>query len=435
MRQLNKLINSPLVVKSGIAFFDQAMLSAVNFLITIILIKSVPKVEYGYFSIAFSVSLFLISIQNAVITTPFTVLLPTKNKEERSGYSSSLLFGQLIFLIPVILLGLIICGILYFSGWDKTKILVISSLTIASFGLLFREFLRAYYFAHEEPQKVIKIDLLYVVVYLSLIAITYFVLKLNVAAVIFLGGMSALIVSLIFNHFRKINSVQQTILKSYKENWIYGKWALAGVLVTHIQNYSYLYILAAMLGSLAVADVSASRLLLMPFLLVQVGWSKIALPHGARLQEAKRLKRFFKEQIVASILIAIVIIIYVSVLFFVSEPLKNILFTEKYNRALDFIFLWGIVFIGRVIVTNASIGLQVIKDFHIITKANLVTMVFTVSLTFFLIKYMGARGGLLSLIIGDLFLATILWLIFFKRTFENNSKKELPKELVFSSAE
>ena len=78
MNLIKKNFSTSLIFKFGIASVDQAMISALNLLISIILIKTASKVEYGYYSIAFSISLFLISIQNAIVNAPLAVLLVSK---------------------------------------------------------------------------------------------------------------------------------------------------------------------------------------------------------------------------------------------------------------------------------------------------------------------------------------------------------------------
>src|SRR5438093_8610912 len=100
------LISSSLVLKSGVAFLDQAILSGMNFLISLFLIKSVPIEEYGYYAIVFAISLFLVSIQSAVVTTPLAVSLAAKKDEHEEQYVAALYWGQFAVVIPTVCLGL-----------------------------------------------------------------------------------------------------------------------------------------------------------------------------------------------------------------------------------------------------------------------------------------------------------------------------------------
>jgi O-antigen/teichoic acid export membrane protein len=419
LKSAKNVIVSPLIVKPGIAFFDQAMLSAVNFVVTIILIKSVSKVEYGYYSIAFSVSLFLVSIQNAIVTTPLTVLLTTKKGKYKQDYCSALCLGQFVIVLPLICTGLVIIMLLYSLGMDATKASVSGALCLAAAGILFREFLRSYFFAEESPFKVFKLDLYYTLAYLGLIGIAYLIFDVNGAAVFIIMGVSAFLISIIFNRGLRYSYNWKSIKESYSENWEFGKWALLGVFVTHIQHYSYLYLLGALSGSAAVADVSASRLLLMPFQLLQAGWGKTTMPRGSKLREKNQLKRFFNEQIMASLFITVALIFYVWLLLLGSDFLGSFLFTKKYEKSLNFIALWGVIFAMGNLALNASFGLQVAKEFHIITKVNIITMIITVCLAYFLIKHHEIEGGLVSLIIGETLLAFALWWFFRAKVFNN----------------
>jgi O-antigen/teichoic acid export membrane protein len=221
-------------------------------------------------------------------------------------------------------------------------------------------------------------------------------------------GLCSFLVGIFFIKHNKWDFSRSDIKSSYGENWKYGKWALFGVTVTHIQTYSYLYFLGIIVSSVAVADVSAARLLLMPLILVQEGWSKVILPHGSKLREANRLPRLFKEQIAISVFF---------VIFFLEPILLNILLSDKYANSFDYIFYWGAIFAMGFITLNASFGLQVLKYFELISKINFVTMLITVLLAYFLIHSNGTVGGLVALLIGQAVSAIILWYYYTKATF------------------
>jgi O-antigen/teichoic acid export membrane protein len=395
------------------ASVDQAILSGLNFFISILLIKNVTKVEYGYYSLAFAISLFLLSIQNAVVNAPLTVLLVTKKDDKKKRYVASLGLGQFLLIIPAVCMGLLSCTFLWQFGFNSTQTAIMAAVSLAAIGLLSREFLRTYFFADEKPLQVLKLDVFYVIFFLAAITLIYFLTKISVPSVFLILGSSGLLVSLYFNREFGWKFDSRAIKESYQENWKYGKWALVGVLVTHVQSYSYLYLLGLFLGSLAVADVSASRLLMMPLLLGQAGWGKIIMPYGSKLRETKQNWRFFKLQVIASIMFVVITITYIAVLMFFSVSIKNF-FSEKYANVFNYLILWGIIFILNFIVLNASYGLQVLKKFDIISKLNFITMLVTLALAYYLIQHNGIVGGLMSLIIGDCSLALLLWFYFAK---------------------
>ncbi|HQI39713.1 MAG TPA: lipopolysaccharide biosynthesis protein [Ignavibacteriaceae bacterium] len=419
---MGKNISKSLLYKSVIASIDQAFLSGLNFLISIVLIKIVSKPEYGYYSIFFSIMLFMASVQTAIINTPLAVLLITKKEDEKRKYAGSLFFGQNLFLFPLAFIGVVVAiALWYFNLLEFSLSAIIGAISIAFIGILLREYLRAYFFADEDPKTVLVIDVLYVILFIILGYLAYILSQLNVASVFFLMGLCSLLVGIFFIKQNIWNFSRSDIKASYRENWKYGKWALFGVTVTHIQTYSYLYLLGIIVSSVAVADVSAARLLLMPLILVQEGWSKVILPHGSKLRETKRLPRLFKEQIAISVAFVIIVFSLVFILFFLEPILLNILLSTKYANSFDYIFYWGAIFAIGFITLNASFGLQVLKHFELISKINFVTMIITVLLAYFLIHSNGSTGGLVALIIGQTVSAIILWYYYTKETF---SKKQ-----------
>lgn len=363
------------------------------------------------------------SVQTAVINTPLAVLLITKKGDEKRKYVGSLFFGQNLFLFPLALIG-VIGGIIvwYFNLLESTLSGIIIAISLAFIGILLREFLRAYFFADETPKTVLIMDVLYVVLFIILGFLAYIISQLNVASVFFLMGLSSFMVGIFFINMNKWNFSHSDIKSSYSENWKYGKWALFGVTVTHIQTYSYLYLLGIIVSTAAVADVSAARLLLMPLVLAQEGWSKVILPHGSKLRETDRLPRLFKEQVIVSIAFVVIVMSLVFVLIIFKPVLLNIILSAKYANSFDYIFFWGAIFAMGFITLNASFGLQVLKSFELISKINFITMLVTVLLAYFLINSNGIKGGLFALLIGQTISSIILWYFYARATFK---KKQL----------
>jgi O-antigen/teichoic acid export membrane protein len=423
---MNKHISGSLLYKSGIATIDQAFLSGLNFLISIVLIKTVSKPEYGYYSIFFSIILLMASIQTAVINTPLAVLLINKKGDERTKYTGSLFFGQNLFLIPLAVFGVIGGFVVwYFNLLEPTLSAIIAAISLAFIGILCREYLRAYYYASESPNVVLVIDVLYVVLITILGYIAYLISQLNVTAVFILMGLSSFLVGIFFIKRNKWEFSHNDIKSSYSENWKYGRWALFGVIVTHIQTYSYLYLLGIIISSSAVADVSAARILLMPLILVQEGWSKVILPHGSKLREGNRLSRLLKEQIAISVAFVVIVMALIFILIFFKSILLHIVLSAKYVNSFDYIFYWGAIFAVGFIALIASLGLQVLKEFELISKINFVTMIVTILLAYFLIYSNGIVGGLIALLIGQTVSAIILWYFYTRATFSKIQQTRL----------
>ena len=172
-----------------------------------------------------------------------------------------------------------------------------------------------------------------------------------------------------------------------------------------------------MVSSVAVADVSAALLLLMPLILAPAGWKKVILPHGSKLREKNRLPRLFKEQVIVSVVFVFLVTSFVFVLIFLKPVLLKIILSNNYANSFDYIFYWGAIFSMGFISLNANLGLQVLKNFKVLSKVNSFTMLVTVLLAYFLISSNGIQGGLIALFIGSTISAIILWIFFVRVVF------------------
>jgi len=227
-------IKGTVYYRGGVAAIDQGMISAINLGVQILLIKTVIKNDYGYYSVALAVIMYLISFQNAVVNTPITVSIAGKSPEVKNKYISSIFSGQLLALSIVSIVGLIAVFTLYSFGWDIGETLVAGALSIASFGRLNREFLRSYFFAEEKPEKVLKLDFYYGLFYAVLISISYIIFKINVPLIILFMGVASGFDSLILNKSINFSFNLKNIKSAYSENWLISKWSLLRVILIYM---------------------------------------------------------------------------------------------------------------------------------------------------------------------------------------------------------
>lgn len=414
-------LKGTVLFRGGIAALDQAMLSLINLGVQILLIKTVTKSAFGYYSLALSVIMYLMSFQNSVVNTPITVSLAGKTKEEQNSYVSSIFSGQLLALGFVSVLGLLIAFSFFSFGLSLDETLIIASLAAASFGILNREFLRSYFFAEEEAFKVLKLDFYYALLYALLISISYVFFRINVPLIILFMGIASAFDSLILNKRFRFNFSLKSIKSAFTENWFISKWSLIGISVTHLQNYAYLYVISTFLGSNATAEVSASRLLLMPLGLITIGWGNVIRPYGAKLRERNQLHKFFKNLAISSLLFPIIVTILTGVFLIFSDWLLKNIFTSDYESVFKYLILWSILTSVGFLRANASYGLQVIKKFKSLALLNVVTMAITVTLAVLLVNGYKIEGALIASIIGEAIFAVVLWYNLYNAIYKLNN--------------
>ncbi len=431
MKSISKIFKSKVLGRTAIASVDQALTSLTNLGVTLLLLKLVPKIDFGYFNIVLTVTTYITWIQNAVVTTPLNVLLASKNAAEEKIFSSALFKGQIVTITFFSIITVTVSLLVYFVFYNSFVLLVIAAASFSLIGILSRSYFRQLSYAQEKPQRALKQDLLFTIFYFVFIGLTLLISRFNIVTVIIGMGVCNILVFTIYN-IKESTKVHFSDLKSaYTETWKFGRWSLIGITVTHLQTYSYQYLIAIMLGSLAVADNSASRLLMSPLVFMQAGWGSIIRPRGAKLREQNLLNKFFKELILASITITVLISSYMIVLYSAGDLLQKFLFTDKYKDSMEYVFYWGGIFIFQYIRANASFGLQVIKKFKNIALINAFSMIITIATSYLLILQYQIKGALIASIIGEIILGGLLWYFLhsyikgkdpFQRKFFNSKK-------------
>jgi len=399
-----------LAFRSIIATVDQGILSLVNFVVALILMRHVEKLEFGTYSIAFAVVLFLVSIQNAIVNTQLIVLLPGKIDSEKAKYAGGLWLGQFCLLLPLSCLVVLLTYLLpvFTSGPSMG---LVRGIALAGAGVLIKEFVRAYYFAIESPKRVLTLDILFVSLYAGSVIIFIYFFNYGVFTVFLLMGISSLLAALCFNLRHWWIWHPGYLFGSFRENWSHGKWALLGASVTHLQNYCYVYLLGLLLGTVAVAEVTASRLLLMPLIMFQTGWYKIAVPYGARLHADGQLAYFIRKMILTTLVLVAGTGLYAFIIDSGSGLIETYLLTEKYRSSFDYVFYWGAIFMAKTISLNANSALQVMKEFKVISILCTICMIISISGSYLLILSYGIKGGLLAMLGAELLLAILLWMV------------------------
>lgn len=78
----------------GSSIADQAMLSAANFAVGLILIRYAAEAQYGYYILAFNTMMLLTTLQGTFIGTPMVIRLPGLDGPQRRQWMGSLLRDQ-----------------------------------------------------------------------------------------------------------------------------------------------------------------------------------------------------------------------------------------------------------------------------------------------------------------------------------------------------
>ena len=78
-----------------ISIIDQALVSATNFVTTLVLARLCSQAELGIYYLAWTLVLFLTALQNNLVSIPYTIYAPRRQGESLHAYFGSSLVHQL----------------------------------------------------------------------------------------------------------------------------------------------------------------------------------------------------------------------------------------------------------------------------------------------------------------------------------------------------
>jgi len=397
----------------GIALVDQAMLSAANFGIALLLINAVPKADYGLFVIANTVILLVVGYQNALVTTQMTVLTPRKPAHQQAAFCAALGLGQYGIFLPLALVAMMLAISFYTLGKiDIFQFGIIVIGVMAMVPILRREFLRSLFFLRLSPRTVLTLDMVFVGVTAIAILLVYWLarehLVLGALAGIGVGSLAAWVVGEAIARLPKHQTARDAKI-AVAAALHQGKWAAGGVTVTNVQAQSYVYLLALFGGGAYVAEAAAARLFLTPVAILSTSATKTLMPRWAialREQGKAAVERVARKVL---LILLVIVVVYVAVLLLASDLLTGWLLTPEYQQIGPILALWGGVFFVQAVRTNQSIQLQIAQRFKTLMKANAVSAAVVIVTSLWLISRYGAPGAVGSMLVGEVILT---WLLF-----------------------
>ncbi|KAA3616255.1 MAG: hypothetical protein DWQ05_10950 [Calditrichaeota bacterium] len=415
MKWLLRILKHTLFKETFITFIDQALLSAANFTINLLLIRNAVPSEYGAYALAFSTILLFVGVQNALITTPMTVLGPKKNPEDRQRFAGQLFVGQYLIWLPIIFFIFIASELLSKIGLSRLEISVVQIVCATVLIVLMREFFRRLFFHYLRPKSVLLIDFIYASAFISFILIA--IDKFEISAILALSAMfgACLIivpVALLISH-KKLNIRLQFRPGVLKETWVHGRFAIMGVLFTWIHNRAFLFLLSGIKDKAAVADIDSIRLVFMPVQIVMTSISSILKPRGAAILASNDKKKFFKISAYYMFLTCSGAVFYIAAMLLTFDYFAFAVFNREIADSNQILTLWGIKFGLHACMLILTVAYQVMEQFKSLFRIGAVAAIVSIISTWFGIHYWNAPGSLLGPIAGEL--CFILLLIYFAR--------------------
>jgi O-antigen/teichoic acid export membrane protein len=271
------------IVKSGTTVFEQSVLSASNFIVGLLVGRWLSPELFGVYSIVYTIYLFLSGIQNSTILEPMSVLGPSIFRDDVQKYIKK--NAELNRIFWLLIAALLSASALVFrsSNFELSRTLL--GLAIASPFLFMFSLLRRRIYIALKPQLAVVISLAYSVAVLSGLFILNDSQNITPEIVfITIGGANlvAILVGLLIapGLLRKDTSLDRDLATDEiaLRNWRYGKWILAGSVVSWLVYLSNIPLIGILMDLEAAGIFRAVQNVTVPVDRILSGLSLLVVP-------------------------------------------------------------------------------------------------------------------------------------------------------------
>lgn len=231
--------------RGGLALADQGVVSATSFLTALLIGRVVSPAELGRYTVALSLVLLFVEVQNSLIATPYTVARPRLSGRRLVEYTGDVTGLQLLLGGCAALAAL--AAALLLPGAATLAAMV----AVAALPLLFREHLRRLSFAGFELAAALRLDLLVAVVQLVGITALAVAGRLSAGSAFAVAGAAAAVGAAGWVAARP-GVMRMSLAGSRRAApgvWRAGRWVLGSGVVWAVGLHACPWLLAAVRGS------------------------------------------------------------------------------------------------------------------------------------------------------------------------------------------
>jgi len=394
---------------------DQALTSAENFAVGVILVRNCTKTEFGLFALGYGILVLGWSLIAALITAQMSAVF---SKESLSREERQIRCGLMLRTLLAVSIVTASCGCLCTLLLAQLHVVPFADtyywllLSSALPAICLRDFMRRYFFQERLETRALMMDaaaLAFTVVTLgAMVALHATHLNSVAAGTLALGGLAVGIWGIVAGGLSPQKQGGED-LGGVHAFWRAGRWNIGATLVSWIQNQAYTFFVTAMLGLSGLAAANAPRVLLTPITLLSTGLALPLLPRFAKQRSDLHTVVSIRS---AWALLAVTLVsvgLYTFALWLARDAFIPLILGNRYNDAWPCIVAWAIANIFTNVRIYYSTFLLAKGGFRQLAAANIFSAVVVIGITAPLIHFFGVLGSVYSIAAGELLLGIATW--------------------------
>lgn len=387
----------------GSAVVGQALLSAMNFAVGLLLIRRTSDTQYGYYVLVSNAALLLTALQTAFTQPAIVMRLARCEGKEREDLIGGLFRDLRRFLragatvVVATVLALWLTGVL-----PGELALLLGSAAWSVSAMLFRESFRVMLLAHRHSHDALKGDGCYVFVSLCgipLATLTTAPAAVALAAIGSAAFISGVVMSRLLRRFQQWNAKDPPpILRSLAP---IGGWTATGSATHWAFSQGYTYLVAARLDVPSVAALAATRLLMMPVNLLSSGIISVMMPTAVSWLRAHGPAVLFRRLLLVAGGLAAAAAVYFAVLWIARPFIFTHLMHKNFAHLDELLLLWPAVFLTMIFRDQLQYLPAACGLFRSMTMVTGAAAVLSLTSGYYALARIGVLGAPVGVLIGE----------------------------------
>jgi O-antigen/teichoic acid export membrane protein len=389
-----------------VATVDQVAVSLFNLALTFCLVRVLDATEFGFVSLWMTVALLASDIQVPFVVLPLNVHVPSAPDEAAKLRLEEAVTTVNLALVAVTVVVVVAVNLFADGDWAARGWIVGAAIPVFIAVGLRREFCRSLAYCRGDMAMLLLTDGPYIAVTsIGMLAMLLWPQHLAGIAASFLalsaGGIASQLCLRAASRWRRPALGRKGWLATYRGILDEVGWALAGVVATHVQLRSYVYLTTSLIGLAGVAALNAVGVLFRPITTLLTAWSRPTLPQLAAALAEGRFAAFDRAVLSGIAAAAVGSIGWCLLLWLIWGPIETHLFGDKYPEAGMLLLPWSIVACVAALDQVSSVALQAARDFRFLAYVSLIGAPITAAATAGAILRGGYRWTMYGVAVGQ----------------------------------
>jgi O-antigen/teichoic acid export membrane protein len=402
---LSRLRAGSVVKLFSVAVIDQAMLSVGNFAVGFVLIRFLTDRDYGLYVLVQSAMLLITAAQSAWLTGPLIIVAARKSAEERRSVVGAVKGSQRRVVLRAVLVTQLLPLTAYLLGQiSGTMELVLAGALVSGWAVLRKEYLRSVLLLYRRPHSLAVADAVYVGVLVAGVCAATFSKSAAIVWVIAVMSVASLACGAIADRVlaRDPGWVSGDAAPVLREIRSMAVWSATGALMYHFLYQGVNYVLASRLDLKAVADVNATRLLLMPVIVLTVGVQSLLIPTAAAWYAEAGLASLMRRLVGFIVGMGLLDLLYVAVMWLSRGWLIGTMLHKQISEGDELLILWSLMALIQLPRDFLLCALYALGRMKSMAGQAALCVGITLLLMWFGIDWWGAPAVLIAQIAGEL---------------------------------